>query len=57
MAESGAPKILLVIIAIFISPLAVALHEGITTHFWINLILWLLTWIGGVIHGLWRILS
>jgi len=57
MADTGVPKIVLVILAILIPPVAVALKEGIGTHFWINLILWILTWIGGIIHGLWRVLS
>lgn len=38
-AESGAMLVLLVILAILIPPLAVAIYEGITTRFWIDLIL------------------
>lgn len=38
-SESGAMLVLLVILAIIIPPLAVALYEGITTRFWIDLIL------------------
>jgi uncharacterized membrane protein YqaE (UPF0057 family) len=38
-SESGAMLVLLVILAIFIPPLAVAIYEGITTRFWIDLIL------------------
>lgn len=38
-SESGAMLVLLVILAIFIPPLAVALYEGITMRFWIDLIL------------------
>jgi uncharacterized membrane protein YqaE (UPF0057 family) len=37
--ESGAMLVLLVILAIIIPPLAVAIYEGITTRFWIDLIL------------------
>jgi uncharacterized membrane protein YqaE (UPF0057 family) len=38
-AESGAMLVLLVILAILLPPLAVAIYEGITTRFWIDLIL------------------
>ena len=41
-AGSDVEIILLVIIAIFIPPLAVGLFEGITTRFWIDLILFLI---------------
>ena len=44
------PLILLVILAIFISPLAVYLHDGqIAPHFWWVLVLWLLG--GGLAFG------
>jgi uncharacterized membrane protein YqaE (UPF0057 family) len=46
-------KILLVIATILLPPLGVALKIGISTHFWINLILTLLGYIPGIIHGLW----
>lgn len=38
-SESGAMLVLLVILAIIIPPLAVGIYEGITTRFWIDLIL------------------
>ena len=41
----------LIIIAIFLPPLAVGLKVGITTPFWINLILTLLFWLPGFIHA------
>lgn len=52
-------KVVQIILAIVIPPLAVYLKEGskITTAFWINLVLWLLTWIGGVLHGLYVVLK
>jgi len=40
--------ILLIIICIFISPLAVFLKVGCTKHFIINIILWILIWIPGM---------
>ena len=49
--------IIKIILAIFLPPLAAALQVGITTHFWINLILWILGWIPGVIHALWLIFT
>ena len=49
-------KIVLIILAIFIPPLAVYLktHSGKDTL--INLILCFLFWIPGVIHALWKVL-
>jgi len=45
-------KLLLVIVAILLPPLAVGLKVGITTPFWINLILTLLLYLPGLIHAL-----
>merc|ERR1712137_1037785 len=51
-------QIVLCIVAIFISPLAIALHMGIKNwHFWINIVLYLCTWILGVLHGIYVILT
>jgi uncharacterized membrane protein YqaE (UPF0057 family) len=52
-------KTVLIILAIVIPPVAVYMKEGkqLTTTFWINLVLWLLTWIGGIIHGLYVVLK
>nr|WP_246597081.1 YqaE/Pmp3 family membrane protein [Pontibacter aydingkolensis] len=41
-----------IVLAIFIPPLAVFLHDGIGTSFWINIILTLLFFIPGIIHAL-----
>lgn len=49
---SDVPMILLVILAIILPPLAVYLHSGIGTPFWISLILTLLFWVPGVIYAL-----
>lgn len=48
--------VLFVICAIFLPPLAVLLKVGLTTHFWINIILTILGWVPGVIHALWVVL-
>jgi len=52
-------KLLKIIIALLIPPLAVFLHENkITNNFWINLVLTIfLPWIGGVLHAVYVILK
>jgi uncharacterized membrane protein YqaE (UPF0057 family) len=45
-------KLLLVILCILLPPLAVGLQVGLTMHFWISIVLTLLGWLPGVIHGL-----
>ncbi len=49
--------IVLIILAIFLPPLAAFLVVGLGTHFWINLILTLLFWLPGTVHALWLIVS
>lgn len=44
-------SIFTIIICIILPPLAVALEKGIGTDFLINLLLTLLGWLPGVIHG------
>jgi uncharacterized membrane protein YqaE (UPF0057 family) len=52
-------KIVKIIIALFIPPLAVYLHEGkIGQNFWIDLALWVLLFgIGGIVYALYIILK
>lgn len=52
-------KVLKIIIALFIPPLAVYLHENkIGNNFWISLVLWVFLFgIGGVIYALYVILK
>ena len=52
-------KVVKIIIAIFIPPLAVYLHEGkITKNFWIDLVLWVVLFgIGGIVYALYLILK
>lgn len=51
-------KIVLIILAIFLPPVAAFLKVGATMHFWINLVLtFLLFGIGGIIHALWLVLT
>jgi uncharacterized membrane protein YqaE (UPF0057 family) len=52
-ADSDTNTLLLVILAIFLPPLAVYLHENeLNTKFWISLVLTILFWIPGVIYAL-----
>jgi uncharacterized membrane protein YqaE (UPF0057 family) len=52
-------KVVKIILALFIPPLAVYLHEGkIGTNFWITLVLWFVLFgIGGVIYALYIVLK
>ncbi len=51
-------KILLIILAIILPPVAAFLKVGATKHFWINLVLLILTFgIGALIHALWLVLT
>jgi len=53
LKQSGSrTSIVEIILAILLPPLAVFLHDGIGTTFWISLILTLLFWIPGVIYAL-----
>ena len=52
-----ASDVVKVILAIFLPPVGVFLEVGLTTHFWINLILTLLGYIPGIIHALWVIMK
>lgn len=56
MADLNEQKLLLVIIAILIPPLAVGLKEGIGVHLLLNIILCLLFYIPGLLHALYIVL-
>ena len=49
--------VLRILLSILLPPVGVALQVGITTQFWINVILTLFGYIPGIIHALWVILS
>ena len=49
--------LLLIIVAIFLPPLAVFLRVGIGNAFWINLILTFFFWVPGVVHGIWVVVT
>jgi uncharacterized membrane protein YqaE (UPF0057 family) len=46
-----------ILCAIFIPPVAAYLQVGISTHFWINIVLTLLGGIPGMVHALWLVFS
>lgn len=46
-----------ILLAIFLPPVAAFLQVGLSTHFWINIILTLLGGIPGMIHALWLVVS
>jgi len=56
MADSEISKLLLVIIAILLPPLAVGLKEGVGAQLILNIVLWILFYIPGLIHALWVVL-
>jgi uncharacterized membrane protein YqaE (UPF0057 family) len=57
MADIQTNKLLMVIIAILIPPLAVFLKAGLGMTFLLNLILTLLFYLPGLLHALWVILK
>lgn len=57
MAKKKVDKLLLIILAILLPPLAVFLKDGIKKHFWINIILCLFFYVPGIIHALWVVLK
>lgn len=49
--------ILKIILAILLPPVAAFLQVGVSTHFWINIILTILGGIPGMVHALWLVFS
>jgi uncharacterized membrane protein YqaE (UPF0057 family) len=56
MNDADTNKLLLVIIAILLPPLAVGLKEGVGGHLILNIILCLLFWLPGLLHALYIVL-
>ncbi|KAF8908614.1 hypothetical protein CPB84DRAFT_1674306 [Gymnopilus junonius] len=54
---SSASNVFLYFIAIFIPPLTVFIKRGCAADFWINICLWILGWIPGVIHAWYAVFS
>jgi uncharacterized membrane protein YqaE (UPF0057 family) len=57
MALSADSKLIPVIATIFLPPLGVAIHEGITSRFWICLVLSFFFVLPGTIYALYVILK
>lgn len=57
MADLNEQKLLLIIIAILLPPLAVGLKEGIGFHLILNIILCILFWLPGILHAVWVVLK
>lgn len=49
-------EIFFVLLAVILPPLPVFITVGLTTHFWINLVLTILGYVPGIIHALWVVL-
>lgn len=43
------------ILAIIFPPLGAFLQVGATKHLWINIVLCVLGWVPGIIHGVWLV--
>jgi uncharacterized membrane protein YqaE (UPF0057 family) len=57
MADAEMNKLLLVIVAILLPPLAVGLKAGIGGSLILNIILTLIFWLPGLIHALFVVLA
>jgi len=50
-------KIVLIILAILLPPVAVSLHKGVGKDLLINIVLCLFFWVPGIIHALWLLMK
>ncbi|MEL6298979.1 MAG: YqaE/Pmp3 family membrane protein [Pseudomonadota bacterium] len=48
-------ELILIVLALFVPPLAVFFTCGLCKHFWINILLTLLGYLPGVVHAVWYI--
>jgi uncharacterized membrane protein YqaE (UPF0057 family) len=55
-SEHGSNTLFMVIVAIFLPPVAVGLRDGIGLMFVISILLWFLGVLPGIIFALWRVL-
>ncbi|MBS3806809.1 MAG: YqaE/Pmp3 family membrane protein [Bacteroidales bacterium] len=46
-------ELIKIIVAIILPPLGVFLQVGLGKHFWLNILLTLLGYIPGIVHGVW----
>ena len=55
--NNGVSSCVLIILAIFLPPLAVFLDgDGLNCHFWLNIVLCIFFWFPGVLHAMWCVL-
>lgn len=57
MSDIETNKLLMVIIAILLPPVAVWLKRGVGMHLILNIVLCFLFWLPGLIHALWIVLG
>ncbi len=57
MSDIKANKLVMVLLAIFLPPVAVALADGIGLMFVLSILLWLCGGLPGIIFALWRVLK
>jgi uncharacterized membrane protein YqaE (UPF0057 family) len=50
-------KLIEVVLAIFLPPVAAYVKVGLSLHFWVNVVLTILGGFPGVIHALWLVVS
>ena len=50
-------KVVKIILAIILPPVAAFMQVGLTLHFWINIVLTVLGVVPGMIHALWLVLT
>jgi len=50
-------NIINLILAIFLPPVGAFLQVGVSTHFWINIVLTILGFFPGVIHAVWLVVT
>ena len=50
-------KVLKIILAIILPPVAAYMQVKITAHFWVNIVLTIFFFLPGIIHALWLVLT
>lgn len=50
-------KMVKIVFAIILPPVAAFLQVGLTAHFWINILLSVFFYLPGIIHALWLVLT
>ncbi|MTB52158.1 YqaE/Pmp3 family membrane protein [Lewinella sp. W8] len=51
--SNSTDKLLKIIAAVILPPLAILLHEGITKQFWICLVLTIIFFLPGMVYAIW----